>query len=101
MKIYVASSWRNDIYPEVVTRLRAEGHDVYDFRNTESSFRWNQIDSNWENWTAYDYREALSHPLAREGFWRDYNAMQEADAFILVLPSGRSAHLEAGWATGQ
>lgn len=32
-KIYVASSWRNPYFPEVVKRLRAEGHDVYDFRN--------------------------------------------------------------------
>jgi nucleoside 2-deoxyribosyltransferase len=27
--------------------------------------------------------------------------MERADAFILVLPCGRSAHLEAGWAIGQ
>ena len=32
-KIYVASSWRNKYYPEVVERLKKEGHDVYDFRN--------------------------------------------------------------------
>ena len=31
-KIYVASSWRNTFYPEVVARLREAGHDVYDFR---------------------------------------------------------------------
>ena len=32
-KIYVASSWRNVYYPEVVTRLREAGHEVYNFRN--------------------------------------------------------------------
>ena len=32
-RIYVASSWRNVYYPEVVTRLREAGHEVYDFRN--------------------------------------------------------------------
>lgn len=32
-RIYVASSWRNPFYPDVVGRLKAEGHDVYDFRN--------------------------------------------------------------------
>lgn len=31
--IYVASIWRNLYYPEVMKRLRAEGHQVYDFRN--------------------------------------------------------------------
>lgn len=31
MKIYVASSWRNEYYPEVVQKLRDAGFDVYDF----------------------------------------------------------------------
>ena len=35
-KIYVASSWRNEFYPEVVAKLREVGHDVYDFRNPPS-----------------------------------------------------------------
>ena len=42
-KIYVASSWRNSDYPEVVEKLREAGHDVYDFRNPPSgdeSFKW-------------------------------------------------------------
>ena len=32
MKIYVASSWRNQHQPEIVTMLRANGFKVYDFR---------------------------------------------------------------------
>ena len=32
-KIYVASSWRNAFYPDVVKALREAGHEVYDFRN--------------------------------------------------------------------
>ena len=31
MHIYVASSWRNTYYPEVVQALRDAGHEVYDF----------------------------------------------------------------------
>ena len=34
--IYVASSWRNGYYPEVVAKLREAGHEVYDFRNPPS-----------------------------------------------------------------
>ena len=30
-KIYVASSWRNQYFPEVVKKLREYGHEVYDF----------------------------------------------------------------------
>ena len=32
-RIYVASSWRNEFYPEVVAKLREAGHEVYDFHN--------------------------------------------------------------------
>ena len=39
-KIYVASSWRNTFYPEVVARLREAGHDVYDFRSGDPGFKW-------------------------------------------------------------
>jgi hypothetical protein len=34
-KIYVASSWRNEYYPEVVEKLREAGHEVYDFRKSQ------------------------------------------------------------------
>lgn len=32
-RIYVASSWRNPFYPDVASRFKDEGHDVYDVRN--------------------------------------------------------------------
>lgn len=49
MKIYVASSWRNEYYPEVVMKLREAGFDVYDFRNPPASdegFHWNNASDN-------------------------------------------------------
>lgn len=52
--------------------------------------------------TAYQYRDVvLKHPRAAEGFNSDYTKMAAADACILLLPCGRSAHLEAGWFWGQ
>lgn len=102
MKIYVASSWRNEYQPEVVDILRNAGHEVYDFRNPpkRSGFAWSQIDPDWENWTTEQYRDALLHPLAVEGFNSDFDGMQWADACVLVLPCGRSANTEAGWMKG-
>lgn len=32
-RIYVASSWRNNVQPLVVQTLRVAGLDVYDFKN--------------------------------------------------------------------
>ena len=112
-RIYVASSWRNQYYPEVVQRLRAAGHEVYDFRNPSASplchpersegstgFHWTDIDPDAPNWTFPQYAQGLTHPKAERQFAADLQALQWADTCVLVLPCGRSAHTEAGWLAG-
>ncbi len=103
MKIYVASSWRNIYQQEVVRILREIGHEVYDFKfppNGRKGFAWSDIDENWEKWTTEQYKEALNHPLAIEGFDSDFDGMRWADLCVMVLPCGRSANTEAGWMKG-
>ncbi len=61
-KIYVASSWRNVFYPEVVAKLREARHDVYDFRNPPSGdpgFKWNCVSADYMYWTPAEYRDML------------------------------------------
>ena len=102
-KIYVASSWRNKYFPEVVERLREAGHEVYDFRNPPhggAGFHWTDIDQNAPNWSFNQYKEGLDHPLAQRQFTADLEALEWADTCVLVLPCGRSAHTEAGWMSG-
>lgn len=103
MKLYVASSWRNPHQPGVVEALRESGHDVYDFRNPapgNNGFAWSDIEPDWQEWDAVRFRDALEHRIAERGFELDWNAMNWADGCVLVLPSGRSAHIEAGWFVG-
>jgi hypothetical protein len=103
VRIYVASSWRNARQPSVVTALRDAGHEVYDFRNPrpgDVGFAWAQIDPNWQAWSPEAFRAALSDPIASDGFRSDFDAMKWADACVLVMPCGRSAHLEAGYFVG-
>ena len=103
MRIYVASSWRNTHYPEIIKKLRAMKHEVYDFRNPAPGnygFSWSEIDENRRDWTPVQYSCYLEHPISVKGFSMDFSAMQWADLCILVLPSGRSAHTEAGWMKG-
>jgi hypothetical protein len=108
-RIYLASSWRNPQQPELVTTLRAEGHEVYDFRNPPggSGFGWEQLDPDWNRdapagqTSVWTYLDMIDHPVAVEGFTADLTAMEWADTFVLALPCGRSAHLEAGWACGR
>ena len=102
MKIYVASSWRCSIQPAVVAMLRSFGHEIYDFRNPpgQSGFSWRDVSDNWQNWTPAEHVEGLKHPIAQAGFKADMDALRDCDACVLVLPCGRSAHLELGWAAG-
>lgn len=106
MYIYVASSWRNEYQELVVQLLKGSGYDVYDFKNPEPGnvgFHWSAIDPNYKNeFTKADtYLKALEHPIAEEGFRLDFEALEKADATILVLPCGRSAHLELGYSVGR
>ena len=102
-RIYVASSWRNPYFPDVVERLRRAGHEVYDFRNPPhggAGFHWTDIDENAPDGTFDQYAEGLRHPLAERQFQADIDALTWADTCVLVLPSGRSAHTEAGYMAG-
>ena len=104
MKIYLASSWRNAYQADVLASLRAAGLDVYDFKNPapgNTGFGWKQCDPGLvDDLTVARLRRVLAHPVAVAGFDHDFNAMKWADACVLLLPSGMSAHLEAGWFAG-
>lgn len=104
MNIYVASSWRNSLQPAIVHILRRLGHDVYDFRNPkagDTGFNWREIDPEWQNWTPAQWRDALKHPIAERGYESDITALRACDAVVFVLPCGRSASWEFGYAMGQ
>ncbi len=104
MKVYVASSWRNAVQPEVVRLLRAEGFDVYDFKdpaNDKSAFHWSDMmGPGYGYFTPGEFIEYLRHPRCEVAFRQDFDHMVWADACVLVLPAGRSANLEAGWFVG-
>jgi len=109
MKIYVASSWRNDHQQAVVAALREHGHEVYDFRQPtgpgSSGFSWKSVGSEignpeWLTWSVDEYLKALDHPISQKGFNLDYNALSSCDACVFVAPAGISASLEFGFACG-
>lgn len=112
MRIYVASSWRNTLQPEVVAALRADRHEVYDFKGPgdgwglggegAGGFSWSEIDPEWKEWVkdVPSYLKALDHPRAVEGFTRDMNALRRSDVCVMVMPCGPSASMEMGWACG-
>lgn len=104
-KIYLASSWRNAHQPEVLAALRGAGFEVYDFKNPapgDQGFGWRQtgIDPA-DGLNAAKMRGMLGSLAAVRGFGFDRDACAAADACVLLLPCGRSAHLEAGWISGR
>lgn len=114
MSVYVASSWRNVRYPLVLERLRTEDIPYYDFRHPRpgnNGFAWTDVwkDIAAEGDGANDWRtargdlvvEMLKHPIAVDGFHHDFSALLDASACLLVMPCGRSAHLELGYAIGR
>ena len=105
LKIYIASSWQNKEYEQVLNTLRLEGYETYDFKHPEnkelSSFDWEKLDKEYNRWTCSDFKKALNHPETIKAFQKDFQAMQEADFCVLLLPCGRSAHSEAGWMKGK
>lgn len=104
MNVYLASSWRNAEQPRVLKLLRDAGHPTYDFREPtpgEHGFSWKETTADGQPpRTVASLLASLQHPVAVHGFDLDMLALRQCTAVVLLLPCGRSAHLEAGWAAG-
>jgi hypothetical protein len=103
MKLYLASSWKNElIVTDLAEYLRVAGHEVDAFCDTSTgrlSFNWAALtDVEHETLNA---KTALEHPVVQQAFAEDKKWLDWAEGVVLVLPSGKSAHLEAGYTVGQ
>ena len=107
MKVYVASSWRNEAAHRVaVDTLRAAGHEVYDFRNPEPGdhgFSWRQIDDD-PAWLTdpVRFRAGLQNPIAQRGFGLDMAALRacsccRAAGLRILSSAGLPARASARW----
>jgi hypothetical protein len=93
MKIYVASSWRNTSYPEAIAALRADGHEVLDWRIGNAGFRWPPCA------TERDHIAALeTDPDVAVAYQRDKDMLDACNVCVLLYPCGISAHIEAMYA---
>lgn len=101
MKIYIASSWKNEgLVLSLAKLFRTWGHEVDCFADVSTGryvFHWSEIGDR----NSFDAISFLNGPQAKKAFAQDKAKLDWADCVVLVLPSGRSAHLEAGYAKGQ
>lgn len=100
MKVYVIGSLRNPKVRNVALRLREAGFNVFDdwhAAGPEADDIWRD----YEQQRGRSYMEALAAPLAQKNFEFDREHIEASDAVVLVLPAGRSCHLEFGFAIGK
>jgi hypothetical protein len=98
--IYVIGSLRNPEIPRIATRLRDHGHEVFDdwfAAGPEADDKWRD----YERGRGRTYVEALRGHAAKHVFAFDRLHLARATTVVLVLPAGKSGHLELGWALGQ
>lgn len=97
------SSWKNPFHQTIVSLLRGAGHTVYDYRKPAENvagFRWEQLGSQPEKWSESRCINELGNPQVARAVQRERTQIMECDAVVLVLPSGRDAHMKLGMAMG-
>jgi hypothetical protein len=101
---FIASRYRNkDAVLKLASRLKDLGKSYYCFIESQASIKHvGTIDANPENSMANfekisDWR---NNPGVREVFDSDMNALKESEKIIVLLPAGKSVHIEAGVAYG-
>ena len=102
MKVYIIGSLRNPDIRGIGCILRASLPQAIIFDDWHAAGP--EADDHWK---AYEqergrtYLEALKGEAARNVFAFDKRHLDEATHIVLVLPAGKSGHLELGYASGQ
>ena len=100
-KIYLIGSLRDKRVPEIANELREQtGHEVFDDWFAPGP----RADDHWKDYETArgrTYAEALKGYAATHVFEFDDYHLDTSDIGVLVLPSGKSCHLEFGKLIGQ
>lgn len=98
-RLYVIGSLRNPNIPNIGRQLRAAGFEVFDDWHAAGP----RADDHWREYEesrGRTYIEALDGAAASNVFRFDKANLDKADAVVMVLPAGKSAHLELGYVIG-
>lgn len=97
--IYLIGSLRNPKVPQLANALREKGFEVFDDwhgNGPTADDCWQEYEKNRNR----NYRDALASPIPQHIFQIDKLHIDLADTVVLVLPAGKSGHLEFGYARG-
>jgi len=98
--IYLIGSLRNPAVPEFANELREFGFDVFDDWFAPGP----AADDFWRDYEkvrGHSYGEALKGYAARHIFEFDKFHVDRCDAGIMLMPAGKSGHLELGYMLGK
>ncbi len=99
MKIFISGSLKNKDIPHIGASLRDLGFDVFDewfAGGYEADLKWQE----YETIRGRSYGEALYGLEAKNIFDFDMRHLKTTDISLLVLPAGKSAHMEMALAKG-
>lgn len=101
MKIYLASSWKNEeivkLWAELLRRYHHEVDAFCDNSNDRYIFHFSEIGETWD----LDAINFMIDERSQKAFQEDKKWLNWCDCCLLILPAGKSSHLEAGYAKGQ
>lgn len=98
--IYLIGSLRNPEVPVLSNKLRAIGFEVFDDWYAPGP----QADDYWRDYSkgrGQTYQEALNSYAGKHIFEFDKHHVDRADIGVLLMPAGKSGHLELGYMIGQ
>lgn len=99
-KLYLISSLRNPIVPEIHVKLEKIGFDVFSSWFSPGP----RADDYWRDYTkdkGLDLKGALLDPSAEHIYAFDHYYLDNADLGVLLMPAGKSCHLELGYLIGK
>jgi nucleoside 2-deoxyribosyltransferase len=98
--VYVIGSLRNKKIPVFANALRKAGFDAFDSWFSPGP----NADDFWRDYTkqrGLNYKEALQDWSAKHVFEFDKYHLDRCDMAVLIMPGGKSAHLELGYVIGK
>jgi hypothetical protein len=100
MKIYIASSWKNQHAVEMLTALlRDRGHEIFSF--VENNHGEQQSYQAIENYKPVPFEEWVWSERGTKSFIYDSQSAMTCDLCIYISPSGKDAAAECGMAYGK
>lgn len=98
-KLYLIGALKNPEIPKIANTIESWGYQVYDdwwSPGPETDQFWHKHETS----RCRTYKEAINGPHAWNVFEFDRRLLDDSSGAVLVLPSGKSGHLELGYIIG-